>query len=53
MPLDEAAEPVIEVVADEIAEAMCRDMRREEHEDGNTDDAGTVEVAGFTWEYQR
>ena len=53
MPLDEQTEDVIEVVVDEVLEARCRDCRREEHEDGNTDDAGRVTVGGQIWVYRR
>lgn len=42
---------VREAVADEIAEAMCRDMRREPHA-GNTDEAGRVNVGGMIWLYR-
>jgi hypothetical protein len=51
-PLAEAPPPVQAAIIEEIAEAMCRDMRHEEHA-GNTDDAGTVQVDGITWEYRR
>ena len=53
MPLDEQTEGVIDAVADEVLEARCRDCRREEHEDGNTDDAGRVTIGGQIWVYRR
>jgi hypothetical protein len=53
MPLDEQTEDVIDVVVDEVLEARCRDCRREEHEDGNTDDAGRVTIGGQIWVYRR
>ena len=53
MPLDEQTEDVIDAVADEVLEARCRDCRREEHEDGNTDDAGRVTIGGQIWVYRR
>lgn len=40
-------------IADEIAEAISRDMRREPHADGNTDESGQVNVGGETWIYRR
>ena len=43
---------VREAVADEVVEAMCRDMRREPSS-GNTDDAGRVNVGGMIWLYRR
>jgi len=43
---------VREAVADEIAEAMCRDMRRAAPA-GNTDAAGRVNVGGIIWIYRR
>ena len=53
MPLDEQTEDVIDVVVSEVLEARCRDCRREEHEDGNTDDAGRVTIGGQIWVYRR
>jgi len=53
MPLDEQTGDVIDAVVDEVLEARCRDCRREEHEDGNTDDAGRVTIGGQIWVYRR
>lgn len=39
-------------IADEIAEAMGRDMRHEPSL-GNTDDRGMVEIGGQAWVYRR
>ena len=50
---EEVPEHVREAVTDEVAEAICRDMRREPHPAGNTDDAGRVEVGGVVWLYRR
>lgn len=41
-----------EAIADEVAEAMCRDMPREPHGDC-TDEAGEVCVGGERWVYRR
>ena len=50
--LSDAPASVQEAIADEIAEAMSRDMRREP-EQANTDDAGSVEFGGDRYVYRR
>lgn len=40
-------------VADEIVEAMLRDVRREPHVGGNTDEGGRINVGGEIWIYRR
>lgn len=42
-------------MADEIAEAMSRDMRRRVTvvTESNTDDSGKVDVGGQVWVYRR
>lgn len=52
-PLADQPPHVIEAVADEIAEAMFRDIRHEPAADENTDDGGTVQVGGMRWVYRR
>lgn len=44
---------VVNAIADEVAEASCRDMRREPHTGGNTDDSGCLIVGGQRWLYRR
>ena len=54
LPLTDDAVPshIRDAVADEVAEAMSRDMRREPAEE-NTDEAGSVNVGGERWVYRR
>lgn len=52
MPLEDQSDDVIDVVVDEVLEALCRDCRREEHS-GNDEDGGRVTVGGQAWVYRR
>lgn len=50
-PLADLPEHVAAAIADEVAECMAADMRRESRI--NTDEAGLVEIGGQGWEYRR
>ena len=43
---------VRDTIAEEVMNAMCGDLRHEVG-NGNTDDAGKIEIDGQLWEYSR
>lgn len=59
LPIGDEAVPayIRDAISDEVAEAICRDMRHEPHDEpgmsGNTDEAGAVDAGGERWVYRR
>ena len=48
---DDGLAHVASAIGDEVADAMCRDMRREPST--NTDEAGELVIGGQRWVYRR